>query len=100
MSQANPTNVLIFLAGLGIAAVIVAMVVFPLLGRLSLIIEAGSLLAEGLGEYFGNPRVVWIGCLVVLLTIGCCCCIVVVGAGALLTCGTANPSQLCRLIGR
>ncbi|MEP7288067.1 MAG: hypothetical protein ABI947_20120 [Chloroflexota bacterium] len=100
MLQGNPTNILLFLGGLGIVALIVVMVVVPLLGRLTLIIEAGSLLAGGLGEYFGNSHVVWIGCVVVILIILSCCCIVVVGAGAILSCGTTNPSQLCRLVGR
>ena len=80
--------------------VIPAAVVMPFLTRFSRVLEALPLLIEGLGEYFGNPRLVWLGCLIIALTLVACCVLAVVGGGLLVSCFTGNPTQLCRLIGR
>jgi Na+/proline symporter len=91
---------LIFLAGAACLAALLFVVVLPLLTRFGPVLEALPLLIEGLGEYFGNPRLVWLGCLIIGLTLIGCCILTVVGGGLLLGCFTGNPSQLCRLIGR
>jgi len=79
---------------------VVLVIVLPLVGRLSLIVEAITLLSEPLGDILGNQRIVLLGCIVLGLTIAGCCIIAFVVVGSLLTCGTAAPSGLCRLIGR
>ncbi len=81
-------------------ALVVLVVLIPLLTRLSFIMEAISLMLEGLGEYTEHPRLVWLGCLVLVLTCLGCAVVAVVVAGSLLTCNTSSPAYLCRLIGR
>jgi hypothetical protein len=94
------TTALIFLGVMGFLGFIGIFVVLPIIARFSLAIEAFSLLSEGIGEYFGRPRIVMFGCLIIgMLCIGCCCITVALG-GALLTCSTSTPSQFCRLIGQ
>ena len=100
MSSTDPRTSIILLAGLAVVGFVLLFVVLPLVGRVSLFLEAINLLAEPLGEYVGNPKVALLGCLVVALVIAACCVLVFVGAGALLTCGTTNPSQFCHIIGR
>ena len=97
--QINSTG-LLFLAGAACLAILLFAVVIPFLTRFSRVLEALPLLIEGLGEYFGNPRLVWLGCLIIGLTLIACCVLTVVGGGLLLGCFTGNPTQLCRLIGR
>ena len=91
---------LVAIAVLSGILLIVLLVVLPLVGRLSLIVEAITLLSEPLGDLFGNQRNVLLGCAVVFLMVAACCIITFVGVGALLTCSTANPSGLCHMIGR
>lgn len=100
MTQSDPRIAFAILAGLFVLGLIVIFVVFPLLAQLGLFVEAGSLLLAAIGEYFGNPRLVFLGCLVGLLMCVGCCVIVVAVSGSLLTCGTATPSALCNLIRR
>ncbi len=99
-SSSDPRLTLALLVGLGCVGMLVIFVVLPLLGRFSVGLEALSLLIEGLGEYFGNTRIVWLGCIVIFLTIMGCCLITIVLGGALITCNTGNPAALCRLVGR
>jgi len=100
LSSTDPRLTVILIAGAAVIGFILLFVVLPLFGRFSLALEAINLLAEPLGEYVGNPKVALLGCLVVGLILCACCVLLFVGAGALLTCGTSNPSQLCRIIGR
>ena len=100
LSSADPKTTIILLGGAAVVGFILLFIVLPLLGRFSLMLEAINLLAEPLGEYFGNPRVALLGCLVFLLIVVACCVLVFIAAGALLTCGTANPSQFCNLFRR
>ncbi len=97
-----PPNLTPYLAlgGIVCLGLIILAVVVPLLARFSIWFEALTMAGEGLGEYLGHPRLVWLGCLVVALMLCGCCVLVIVLAGALLTCGQGNTSQLCRLIGR
>jgi hypothetical protein len=88
------------LGGIVCLGLIILAVVVPLLTRLSIWAEALTLAGEGLGEYLGHPRLVWLACLVVVLMICGCVVLVIVVAGALLTCNPGNTAQLCRLIGR
>ncbi len=90
---------LIVLGGLICLAIVVVVVIVPFFTRFGATLEALSILLEGLGEYFGNPRIVWLGCLIVSLTIIGCCIIAIIGGSALLTCFSNNPVPLCRLIG-
>ena len=64
---------------------VVLLVVLPLVGRLSLIVEAITLLSEPLGDLFGNQRIVLLGCIVLFLTIAACCIITFVIVGSLLS---------------
>ena len=98
--QTTDLRSLIILGGLGVVVVLVLIILLPLIGRLSFLIEAASLLSEPLGDCFGNRRVVLLGCVVLGLVVAGCCIIVVGVGSALLTCGTANPSQFCHMIGR
>jgi Na+/pantothenate symporter len=96
----SSTVVLAFLGGIACIAILVVVVIVPLLTRFAGTVEAVTLLMEGLGEYFGNARVVWLGCVIIVLTFVGCCIVGIVGGGVLLSCFTTNPAQLCRLIGR
>jgi hypothetical protein len=100
LSSNNSIVVLAFLAGIACIGILVVAVIVPILTRFTGVLEALTLLMEGLGEYFGNPRTVWLGCVVVVLTLIGCCIVGVVGSGVLLSCFSTNPVQLCRLIGR
>jgi hypothetical protein len=98
----SPPNLTPYLAlgGIVCLGLVVLLVAVPLLTRFSIWFEALTMVGEGLGQYLGHPRLVWLGCLVI--TLMCCGCVVlvIVLAGALLTCGQGNSAQLCRLIGR
>lgn len=98
--QGDPRLAIAILAGMACLGGLFIVFVLPFIGRVSIGIEALSLLVTGIGEYVGNTRIVWLGCLVASLLIAACCVIVFVTVGAFLTCTTGNPSQLCRLIGR
>ncbi len=100
MTSNNSTVVVAFLGGIACIVLVVVLVVVPILTRFTGALEALTLLVEGLGEYFGNPRLVWLGCVVAVLTLIGCCVVSVVGGGVLLSCFSGNPGQLCRLIGR
>jgi hypothetical protein len=99
-SSGDPRAILIFVVAMVCLAALFVTVVVPFMARFTLIFEAVTLVVEGLGSYFGNSRIIWLGCLFVGLSLIGCCVITVVIAGALFTCTTNNPSQLCRLIGR
>jgi hypothetical protein len=88
------------LGGIICAGLVILAVVVPLVMRFSVLLEALTLAGEGLGEYLGHPRLVWLGCLVAALMVCGCGVMVIVLAGALLTCNPDSPAQLCRLIGR
>jgi hypothetical protein len=94
------TIVLAFLAGIACLAILIVVVAVPILTQFAGTLEALSMLMEGLGDYFGNTRLVWLGCTVIALTIVGCCVLGVVGGGVLVTCFSGNPVQVCRLIGR
>jgi hypothetical protein len=83
-----------------VAFLILVFIVVPLVGRFSLLLEALTLLSEPLGDLLGNQRNVLLGCFVLLLAIIACCIISFIIVGSLLTCGSANPSGLCHLVGR
>ncbi len=83
-----------------VVALLIMLVVAPLLTRLSLIFEAISVALEGLGEYTGHPKLVWLGCLVVVMVCFGCAVLAVIVAGSLMTCSSGNPAYLCRLFGR
>jgi hypothetical protein len=90
----------VFLAGAFCVGALLIVVVLPALAHFSLAVEAISLFVDGLGHYFGQSRLVWLACGVVMLgCIGCCVITIAIG-GSLITCNTTTPSQLCRLIGR
>jgi hypothetical protein len=96
----DPRIALAFIAGAFCIGVVLIFVVLPFLAQISLATEALTLLVSGIGDYFGNTKLVWLGCFVFILVIVACCCLVVGLVGALITCTTANPSQICRFIGR
>ena len=79
---------------------LVMFVLVPILVRATTLLEVGSVIVEFIGESTGNPRLAFFGCLVVGLILAGCCVISLAVIGALLTCSTANPSQLCRLVAR
>lgn len=100
--QISDSNLRIF-AFLGAMACLAGVLVFvgvPFILRFTTLFEALSLLVEGIGEYTGNRRVVWLGCAVLALSIVGCCIVTLVVGGALLTCNTSNAVQLCRWLGR
>lgn len=94
----TPTTILI-IGGLCVG-VIILFLALPLLERFSLYLEAISLISEGLGEYFGNPGLVRLGCLVFVLMIVGCCIITIVGAGTAISCTTGNTAAICSLFRR
>ena len=98
--QGDPRLAIAILAGMACLGGLFIVFVLPIIGRVSVGFEAISLLITGIGDYVGNPRVVWLGCLVFFLVVAGCCVIIFITVGAFLTCTTGNPSQLCRLIGR
>lgn len=101
MTQAaDPRIATGILIGMACMGMLVIFVVLPLLGRFSIFIEAMTLMIEAVGSNYGNTRVIWLGCGVVVLTVLGCCLVTVIIAGALLTCSTNNPAAICRLIGR
>lgn len=87
---------------------LVVFVVLPLLFRASLVIEALSLLVEGLGSYFDNRLLVWAGCFAAVSLCGACCILtlfITISAGGnaaqmSLHCGTTTASFLCGLLGK
>ena len=93
-------RVLVFFAALLCLGGMVAFIVVPASLRFTTWFEALTLLMEGIGEYTGHHRLVWLGCLALVLGIAGCCVVGLVASGALLTCNGNNPAQLCRLIGR
>lgn len=100
MTTSDPRNSLILLGGLIFLGILLVVIILPIVGRLSLLVEAVSLLSEPLGDYVGNPRLVILGCIVLgLLLLGCCVVALLLGS-ALLTCNTANPAGICHLVGR
>ncbi len=82
----TPTTLLII--GTLCVGAIILIFALPLVERFSLYFEAINLLAEGIGEYFNNPGLVRLGCLIAVLMIVGCCIITIVGAG------TQNVSYL------
>jgi hypothetical protein len=96
----NRTIALIILGAMAILGFVGIFVVLPMLAQFGLAAEAFALLTDGIGEYFGQPRVIWLGCLVFIMICAGCCLIVIVLGGATLTCSSSTPSQLCRLIMR
>ena len=99
-SSSIDLRALIVLVSLVCLGAIVVLVVVPLLLRFTTWFEALALLLEGVGEFAGHSRLVWLGCVAVVLGIMGCCVVALVVSGALLTCNSGNPAQLCRLIGR
>jgi len=99
LNFSNSTVQTFVVIGLLFVGLLILLVMMRVLTRVSVIFEAFSLLEEPLGEYLGNPRLVMLGCVVVLLGIVGCCVLAFILIGALLTCGTAFPSGLCHLIG-
>ncbi len=100
MSTSDPRSSLILIGGLIFLGILLIVIVLPILGRLSLLVEVASLLSEPLGDYVGNPRLVMLGCGVLLLVVAGCCVVVLLLGSALLTCNTANPASICHLVGR
>ena len=96
----NPSTILLVMAALLIIALLALFFITPLLAQFGLGFEALTLLLEGVGDYFGNKRVVWLGCLVVGLAICGCCVVTTAVGGAFLTCLTDQPTRICSLIGR
>ncbi len=90
----------ITLAVIIVIALALILVVVPLLTRLSFVVEALSLGIEGLGEYTGHPKLMWLGCLVFVMMCCGCAVLAIVLTGSLITCSSSNPAYLCRLIGR
>ena len=83
-----------------VIAVILIFVVIPFFLRWTERIEAISLLVGAVGEYIGNPGLVWLGCgVAVLVCIGSVAVAVLVTL-SLATCGTVHPVQLCSIVGR
>jgi hypothetical protein len=90
----------VFLAGAFCVGILLIVVVLPAIAHFSLAVEAISLLVDGIGHFFGQSRLVWLACGVLMLScIGCCVVTIALG-GSLITCNTATPSQLCRFFGR
>ncbi len=86
--------------GLVVLGLLILIVILRVISRASVVFEAISLLEEPLGDYLGNPRLVMLGCFVIVIMIVSCCALVFIVVGALLTCATSNPSGLCHIIGR
>ena len=99
-TTSDPRNIYIFFGALLCVALVLVVFVVPIMLRFTTLLEAVTLIVEALGSYFNNPRVVWLGCLAFGLCVIGCCAITVIIAGAFLTCSTASPSAICRLIGR
>ena len=100
MSTTDTRSSLILLGGLIFLGILLVIIILPILGRLSLLVEVVSLLSEPLGDYVGNPRLVILGCGVLLLVIAGCCVVLLLLGSALLTCNTPNPASICHLVGR
>lgn len=100
MTSTTDPRAAALLIGLICLAAIGLFVIVPALVRFTTWFEALSLLVEGIGEYTGHHRLVWLGCAAVCLGIAACCVVTLALTGALLTCNASNPAQLCRLIGR
>jgi hypothetical protein len=99
-STGDPRLALAFLVGMACLGLVFIVVVLPFLGHFSIVLEALTLMLEGIGEYIGNPRLVWLACGVIFLMILGCCCVTVIVAGSLVTCTTSTPAQICNLIRR
>ncbi len=86
-----------------VVIIIVVLVIIALLRfftRTTELLGVVTLLVTAIGEFVGSSRLVWLGCgVLVLICLGC-------SAAGLLTllamgtCGTPQPVQLCRLLGR
>jgi len=64
------------LAGVGVIGLIIALALMPVVLHAGILAIASSLLAGGVGEFFGKRRIVLIGCLVLaaVLGLGCLVC--------------------------
>ncbi len=59
-----------------------------------------AIFIQAVGDLLGGSRIALLGCAVIgLICLGCSAA-AVLSVIALSTCGTANPVQLCRLVGR
>jgi hypothetical protein len=68
------------LAVVGVLGVIVALALMPFVLQAGILAIASSLLAGGVGEFFGKRRIVLIGCVVlaVVVLFGCMLCAMLV----------------------
>ncbi len=98
-----PNDQIVTLLILGaLACVGLLFIIFGLrfFGRLGEFLEAGSVFMEGLTEYFGQPRLPALCCMMGAITLLGCCVLLVALVLTGVSCFSANPASLCRLIGR
>ncbi|GAB4547222.1 MAG: hypothetical protein OHK0023_08180 [Anaerolineae bacterium] len=63
----SPPTIFLLLAGVGLVGLLLITVLAPLIVKVSGFLEVFSITSEGIGEFFGAPRVFKIGCPIVLL---------------------------------
>lgn len=96
-------NTLVTLLVLGVVALVALLAIFfglPALLYLGATVEAFSVLAEGIDEYFNRPGLARVCCITSFLMIAGCCLVVIVAAIIGLQCFAESPPGICRLIGR
>lgn len=99
-SAPDPVVSIIILVGLLCIGFFLIFVVLPFVAHVLGIFEALSLLIQGIGEYFGNTTIVWLGCGAIVMILIACAVIPIVLIASTLTCQSTNPSQFCGLFGR
>lgn len=63
----SPPTVFLVLAGVGLVGLLLVTALAPLIVKVSGFLEVFSITSEGLGEFFGAPRLFKVGCPIVLL---------------------------------
>lgn len=94
----EPVLIVALLIGGAVLMLILIFTVLPFLAQMSLFVEASALMTEAIGDYFGNPRLINLACLVTVLILVSCCCLVIIGGVAVTTCFTSTPSRICQVL--
>jgi hypothetical protein len=97
----SPTlTFLLLFAGICGGGLLLIGIVVPFIAQLFFGFEIYGMIVEAIGEYTGQPRLVQMGCLLLIAVVFSCCCGAVGITAGVVTCFTSTPAALCRLIGR
>jgi hypothetical protein len=98
----GPNEISLILVGGGfcVAMLLFVFVGVPFITQVAFGLEIVNMIVDAVGEYTGQPGLVKLGCVALMVAIFGCCLAGFVGALGLAGCYVGTPNQLCRLIGR